>query len=51
MRDDLVCANVFPDYRLPDHTGTAPTQRTPGRCLTLARGQGPKGSSTEVPQG
>ena len=30
MRSDMIPGNTFPDYQLPDHTGTMrkPTQRT-----------------------
>ena len=42
MRYDLVSGNVFPDYRLPDHTGTprrlSELQGDDPLILTLARG-------------
>jgi len=42
MRHDLVPGNVFPDYQLPDHTGTprklSELQGDDPLILTLARG-------------
>ncbi len=42
MRPDIVPGGVYPDYRLPDHTGTVRTlgeqQGDDPMVLTLARG-------------